>query len=130
MAEQLPGQMGMFDFVDDPNPHEPDKPKKQTIDILTFLNTGSKHSKKRKWLCYKTGLNDRTMRDLLHEARKKIPVINLQNGNGYFIPDMNLEKDRKMLVRWVKQEESRIKESQIIVETAKKTLSNCGVDWR
>ena len=130
MAEQLPGQMGIFDFVDDPKSQEPDKPKKQTIDILTFLNTGSKHAIKRKWLCYKTGLNDRTMRDLLHEARKKIPVINLQNGNGYFIPDMNLENDRKMLVRWVRQEESRIKESQSIVETAKKTLSNCGVDWR
>lgn len=130
MAEQIPGQMGIFDYVDDPAPKEPDNPPKQTIDILTFLNTGSKHAIKRKWLCYKTGLNDRTMRDLLHEARKKIPVINLQNGSGYFIPDMNQENDRKMLVRWVRQEESRIKESQSIVETAKKTLSNCGVDWR
>ncbi|MCI6468160.1 MAG: hypothetical protein MSA90_22185 [Faecalicatena sp.] len=130
MAEQLLGQMDLFDFVDDPKPMKPDKEKKQTIDILTFLNTGSKHAIKRKWLCYRTGLDDRTMRDLLHEARKKIPVINLQNGKGYFIPDMNIDDDRKLLVRWVKQEESRIKESQLIVETAKKTLSNCGVDWR
>ena len=128
MAEQLPGQMGIFDFVYDPK--ESEKHQKQTIDILTYLNTGSKHSIKRKWLCYKTGLNDRKMRDLLHEARKKIPVINLQNGNGYFIPDMNQEQDRKMLVRWVKQEESRIKESQLVVDAAIKTLSNCGVEWR
>lgn len=129
MAEQLPGQMGIFDFVDDPEkPKKPEKSKKHTIDILTFLRIGSKYAIKRKWLCYKTGLKDRIMRNLLHEARKKIPILNLQNGKGYFIPDMNCAEDRKMLVRWVLQERSRIKELLMIVETAERTLRNCGID--
>lgn len=128
MAEQLSGQMGLFDYIKEPSAQE--RIKKQELDILTYLNTGSKHAIKRKWLCYKTKLSDRSMRDMLHEARKTIPVINLQNGKGYFIPDMNLDSDRNMLVRWVKQEQSRIKESQLCVDVAIKTLDNCGVDWR
>lgn len=130
MAEQLRGQMVLFDFVEEEKPQKTEKPKKQDIDILTFLNTGSEHAVKRKRLCCLTHLSDRTMRNLLHDAGKKIPIINLQNGKGYFIPDMNLSKDRKLLARWVKQEESRIKERQLCVDTAIKTLNNCGVDWR
>lgn len=122
MAEQLPGQMSLADFIP-----ESEKPG---FDILNSIPVGSGNAIKRKWLCCITGLIDRTMRNLLHEARKKIPVLNMQNGRGYFIPDMNCDKDRKMLVRWVKQEESRIKELQITVDTAVRTLDNCGVDWR
>lgn len=125
MAEQLPGQMELFDFINE----QLEEPQEHDFDILSvFSKTGSKFPFSRKWLCQITGLADRTMRRLLHEARKKIPIINLQNGKGYFIPDMNLEKDRKMLARWVKQEKSRIKESQIIVDVAERTLRNCGVD--
>lgn len=125
MTEQLPGQMSIFDYAEGTQVHRENK-----FEILNYIPVGSQNAVKRKWLCSITGLIDRTMRSLLHEARKKIPIINLQNGKGYFIPDMNLEKDRKMLVRWVKQEESRIKESQLCVDAAKRTLDNCGEDWR
>ena len=124
MAEQINGQMEMFDFI--PNPEDQEK----KIEILRVIPVGSKNAIRRNWLCTLTGLADRVMRNLLHEARKKIPVINLQNGKGYFIPDMNEETDINMLSRWVRQEQSRIKESQIIVDVAIKTLDNCGVDWR
>ena len=124
MAEQIDGQMDIFDFVEQPR-----EPQKQEFDILTlFTNIGSKFSVSRKWLCHLTGMADRRMRNLLHEARKKIPILNLQNGKGYFIPDMNDEEDRKMLYRWVRQERSRIKELIIIVETAERTLRNCGMN--
>lgn len=125
MIEQLPGQMDIFDLIDEPEGQEKDR-----FDILIHIPVGSDNAVKRKRLCTVTGLIDRTMRDFLHEARKKIPIINLQNGKGYFIPDMNLEDDKRMLARWVRQEESRIKESQLIVDVAKRTLINCGEDWR
>lgn len=122
MSEQIPGQMSIDDYIS-----ESDVLK---FDILIHIPTGSKKPIKRRWLCYKTGLRDRVMRNLIHEARKKIPILNLQNGDGYFIPDMNSEQDRKLLIRWVRQEKSRIKELQMIVDTAERTLSNCGIDWR
>lgn len=122
MAEQLPGQMSLDEFIPEPEPQE--------FDILNHIPVGSKNAIKRKWLCFITGLIDRTMRNLLHEARKKIPIINLQNGKGYFIPDMNIDKDIRLLIRWVKQEESRIKESQLCVDCAVRTLDNCCTDWR
>lgn len=124
MAEQIEGQMELFDYI--PNPDD----QEEEFDILRVIPVGSKNSIKRKWLCTLTGLIDRAMRNLLHEARKKIPIINLQNGKGYFIPDMNEKSDMDMLSRWVRQEQSRIKESQMIVDVAIKTLDNCGVDWR
>ena len=124
MAEQLPGQMSLNDFIPDP------EPQKAEFDILNHIPVGSKNAIKRKWLCFITGLIDRTMRNLLHEARKKIPIINLQNGEGYFIPDMNIDTDKRLLIRWVKQEESRIKESQLCVDCAVRTLDNCCTDWR
>lgn len=98
--------------------------------LLSLIPVGSKNAIKRNWLCKLAGMIDRNMRIILHEARKKIPVINLQNGMGYFIPDMNNENDVYMLIRWVKQEKSRIKESQLIVDAAIRTLENCGIDWR
>ena len=122
MTEQISGQMSIEDFI-------PEQ-QQQEFNILNHIPTGSKNAVKRKWLCYITGLIDRTMRNLLHEARKKIPVLNLQNGKGYFIPDMNYENDRRLLVRWVLQEKSRIRELIMIVEVAEKTLENCGIDIR
>ncbi|CUP43848.1 Uncharacterised protein [[Eubacterium] contortum] len=124
MAEQLPGQMSLNDFIPAP------EPQKEKFDILNYIPVGSKNAVKRKRLCFLTGLIDRKMRNLLHEAGKKIPIINLQNGKGYFIPDMNTDTDRRMLIRWVKQEESRIRERQLCVDCAIRTLNNCCTDWR
>lgn len=123
MEEQIPGQVELLAYLEEIEDQE------EKFDILNYIPVGSKNAIKRFSLCLRTGLRDRIMRDHIHYARMKIPVINLQNGKGYFIPDMNCEKDCRMLVRWVKQEESRIKESQQIVDAAKKTLSNCGIEW-
>lgn len=125
MVEQIPGQMGIDDFISEPEEQEKDK-----FDILNYIPVGSWKAVKRKWLCHITGLVDRTMRNLLHDARKKIPILNLQNGTGYFIPDMNCMDDRKLLIRWVMQEKSRIRELQYAIDTAEKVLENCGIDWR
>lgn len=123
MDGQIPGQVELLDYLSEVE-------EQKGFDILDYIPTGYQNAVKRSELVQKTGLSDRVMRDCLHDARTKIPIINLQRGNGYFIADMNQEEEADMLVRWVRQEKSRIKESQEIVDTAIKTLENCGIDWR
>ena len=70
------------------------------------------------------------MRDALHDAKLKIPILNMQDGKGYFIPDMNTENDRLILLRHVRQEESRIRSTDDTLKVERQTLKNCGIDWK
>lgn len=45
------------------------------------------------------------------------------------IPDMNSEKDIRLLVRYVLQEESRLQRIGWSLKSARQTLRNCGIDW-
>lgn len=98
--------------------------------ILALIPMGSDNAIRRKYLVQISGLSDRKVRDYIHLARRKIPIINLSKGRGYFIPDMNVEKDRKMLVHFVRQEESRLRSIGWSLFAARKTLRNCHIDWR
>ena len=100
------------------------------MDILDYIPTGSQNAISRYSLCKMTGLDDRTIRDAIHYARRKIPILNMQDGNGYFIPDMNTEKDRDLLRSYVIQEENRLKSIGWGLKAARITLRNCGIDWR
>ncbi len=100
------------------------------MDILDYIPTGSQNAISRYQLCKMTGIDDRKVREAIHNARRKIPILNMQDGNGYFIPDMNTEKDRHLLKWYVRQEESRLKSIGWALKAARKTLKNCGIDWR
>lgn len=97
------------------------------MEILNYIPTGSQNAVRRKYLVAVTGLNDRSFREAVSEARLKIPIVNLSDGRGYFIPDMNDESDQNKLLLFVLQEESRAKEILARVDVAKRTLRNCGV---
>lgn len=99
----------------------------RTEEVLQAIPVGSWHPVKRSELAYAMNLTDREMRGILHEAKKKMPIINLQDGKGYFIPDMNLTEDRKLLAIWTKQELNRSKETIECIKPAVKTLANCGI---
>ena len=99
------------------------------MDILDFIPTGSRNAISRKYLNAVLRLSDRKIREMIHFARRKIPILNLQDGNGYFIPDMNSENDINLLVQFVRQEESRLKSIAWALREARRTLKNCGVDW-
>lgn len=99
----------------------------RTEEVLQAIPVGSWHPVKRSELAYALNLTDREMRDILHEAKKKMPIINLQDGKGYFIPDMNSTEDRRLLAIWTKQELNRSKETIECIKPAVKTLSNCGI---
>lgn len=104
--------------------------EKKGFDILDYIPTGHENAATRQELCRRTGVPDRALRALLHEARKKIGILNMQDGRGYFIPDMNLEADRLLLKRHVMQESSRVKNISCTLAVEKKMLRNCGIDWR
>ena len=78
--------------------------------ILECIPIGSQNPIKRSELADRIGLTDRDTRDLLHQAKRIMPIINMQDGKGYYIPDMNVPKDRRLLLLWTKQELSRAKE--------------------
>lgn len=104
--------------------------KWKSIDILAYMPTGSRNAIKRSRLADLTGLPDRILRKCIHFARGKIPIINLSQGDGYYIPDMNTEEDIKLLVQYVRQEENRVKSIIWSLKSSKQTLRNCGIDWR
>ena len=104
--------------------------EKKGFDILDYIPTGHENAVMREELVRRTGVNDRAMRYLLHDARLKKGILNMQDGKGYFIPDMNSEHDRTLLKRHVLQETSRVKKIFGTACCRKKMLRDCGIDWR
>lgn len=77
--------------------------------IMNVIPVGHKNAVTRQRLCISTGMDDRRIRKAIHEARREIIILNLQDGSGYYIPDMEDETDKAELKKFVKQEESRLK---------------------
>lgn len=97
-------------------------------DILNYILTGRKNAVTRSELCRLSGIEDRKMRDAIHHARRKIPILNMQDGQGYFIPDMNLLEERMPLKQYVMQGTSRLKSIGWSLKAARQTLKNCGIE--
>ena len=76
------------------------------IDILSYIPFGKDNAVTRGYLCRVTGLTDRDVRELICKARHNTPIINLQNGGGYFRPT---EQEKRYVERWVSQEKKRAK---------------------
>lgn len=68
------------------------------MDITKFIPYGREHAVSRKYLAEITGMDDRQVRKLIEDARRQVPIINLQDGEGYFRP---LPEDREYVVRWL-----------------------------
>lgn len=120
--ENMEGQIELLDYLK--------SLEKDGFNILDYIPTGHENAVMREELVKRTGVDDRAMRCLLHDARLKIGILNMQDGKGYFIPDMNSEHDRTLLKRHVLQETSRVKNILGPLEAEKKMLRNCGIDWR
>lgn len=74
--------------------------------ITDYIPTGRKNAITRKELCRITGLSDRQAREHIAQARRNTPIINLQDGDGYFIPNPSDNSDMSLLKRYVRQEEA------------------------
>lgn len=90
--------------------------------ITEYIPTGRHNAVTRKTLCKLTGLSDRQVRDNIAQARRNTPIINLQDGDGYFIPDPSDKGDMELLQRYVRQEEARLKSIGWSLKAARKML--------
>ena len=90
--------------------------------IVDYIPTGRKNAITRKELCRITGLSDRQAREHIAQARRNTPIINLQDGDGYFIPNPSDSADMNLLKRYVRQEEARLKSIGWSLKAARKTL--------
>lgn len=116
----MEGQLELLDYLESLN----DK----GFNILDYIPVGHDRAVTRAELIDRTGIKDRALRDLIHTARREIPILNLQDGCGYFIPDMNLPEERMMLRKYIKQEESRLKSIGWALKAARRTARNCNME--
>lgn len=98
------------------------------MNILTYIPIGSKNAVTRTDLCRLTGLDDRAVRELIHIARRTTPILNMQDGRGYFVPNMKEKYDSDLLKKYVRQEKNRLKSIGWALKSARKMLKN--VDGR
>ena len=76
------------------------------MNVLELVPKGYGNAVGRKELVRALGVSDRDARERLKAEADKahIPVVNLQDGNGYFVPD---REDIEILRRYIAQELSR-----------------------
>ena len=80
------------------------------MNIVEYIPTGINNAISRKDLCAVTGLSDRIVRRLVEEARRETIIISNTDGTGYWIyPENPTEREKELLCRFVKQQESRAK---------------------
>ena len=73
------------------------------IDIMVYIGVGRENAVTREQLRIRTGLSDRKIRNLIESARLQgAPIINNQDGEGYYIATNQEELDR-----YIRQERSR-----------------------
>lgn len=97
-------------------------PEKGGTLITDFIPVGRENAISRKRLCEVTGLTDRNLREHIAQARRNTPIINLQYGDGYFIPDTSDDADMALLRRYVAQEEGRLKSIGWSLKAARNAL--------
>lgn len=85
-----------------------DRPKGIT-DITDYIPVGHQNAISRVMLAKLTGLNDRSMREQISRARRYTPILNLQDGGGYYIPDKEDPADVAALRKFKTQESKRAK---------------------
>ena len=90
------------------------------MNIVDYIPQGRENAVTRAELCKRIGLPDRTVRELISQARRETCILNAQDGNGYF----RLETKIYQQLEVVKQETARAKvyilESQKAQEFFKK----------
>lgn len=74
------------------------------MNILNLIPKGKDNAISRENLVALTGMSDREVRKHISELRYDYPILNLQNGSGYYRPTRN---DREELLHYYYQERKR-----------------------
>ena len=89
------------------------------IDILEYIPVGKKNAISRECLRQMTNLNDRDMRKLISVARRTTPILNSQDGIGYYIP---ADDEKSEVEAFIKQESKRARTIFYNLKGARKWL--------
>jgi hypothetical protein len=87
--------------------------------ILQCVPVGSKNGITKDELCQMLNMDERDIRRLIHKTRRYMPILNMQNGKGYFIPDA---EDKPIVEKWLDQESKRARSTFWSLMGAKKYL--------
>lgn len=85
--------------------------------ILPYIGVGRENAVKRRFLRTMSGLGDRAMRKGIERLREDYPIVNMQDGAGYY-----LTYDPSELLRFIKQQHSRAVENIASTLGAEKEL--------
>lgn len=87
--------------------------------ILPYIGTGRENAAQRAFLQRIAGVNDRAMREAIALLRKEYPILNLQDGQGYY-----LSYDSRELMRYKNQEMNRIRSAFAALRGVDKALGD------
>lgn len=73
-----------------------------------YIPSGKQKAISKQDLMQLIGADERQLRNLISSAREFIPIINLQNGKGFYEPNINNQEDVLEAKLFLKQEEKRI----------------------
>ena len=96
--------------------------EKKSFNILDYIPTGRENAITRADLAKRAGVSDRKVRDLIHCARRDTPILNMQDGRGYFKPNMEDKEEVLLLKAFVSQEDARLKSIGWSLKSARKAL--------
>lgn len=74
------------------------------VEIVNIIPFGKENAISRKELTRITGLDDRTVRELISEARTEVVILSAYDGTGYFRPT---EAEKKEAEIWLNKEKHR-----------------------
>lgn len=93
------------------------------IDVTDYIGIGHENSITREDLCKLTNLTDREVRECISVARRNVPILNLQDGCGYFVPT---KKEVAYLRKYIRQETKRAKSIFWSMRAARRELKKLG----
>ena len=94
------------------------------MNILSLIPQGKKNAISRTELRYRAQLNDRVMRELIEQERRKGAIIlNLQDGRGYYRPAPD---DLDDIMRQYRQNDRRAKSILVQQKYLRRTLKEAG----
>lgn len=92
--------------------------------ITEYIPIGRDNAISREMLCALTGMTDRAVRDAIADARRTEPILNMQDGAGYYRPDLTDPIEVIETEHFVNQETSRIRSIGWSLKGAREALKN------
>ena len=91
------------------------------MDIVDYIPFRRENTVTRAQLRSRTGIDDRTIRDMIADARRDTVILNMQDGKGYFRP---LPEERHLVEAYAKQETARLKSIGWSLKATRQMLKN------